>query len=236
MRGWRRIGRRPRPKAAPVAPTTARYFQGAPDTSVPLGYLGRPEGFPQAPRNRRFWRRHHPETVDLAGKFWLISRRNVTFTQQRGDIAEFRANSPKKAANAAVFALLRCSLPSGNPRLMHVLSRTGRSQPGSESEPYVRKSDAQFVSAASRSNRKGAGSMKKVVLSVVAALALSAAAAFAADMPVKAMKAPAAAPCAVGYRLRHRVRLRLRSARHVAVGPQRRCPGLLRIDFTATSG
>jgi uncharacterized protein (TIGR02001 family) len=36
--------------------------------------------------------------------------------------------------------------------------------------------------------------MKKVVLSVVAALAMSAAPAFAADMPVKAMKAPAAAP------------------------------------------
>jgi uncharacterized protein (TIGR02001 family) len=36
--------------------------------------------------------------------------------------------------------------------------------------------------------------MKKIVLSVVAALALSAAPAFAADMPVKAMKAPAAAP------------------------------------------
>ena len=36
--------------------------------------------------------------------------------------------------------------------------------------------------------------MKKVVLSVVAALALSAAPAFAADMPVKAIKAPAAAP------------------------------------------
>lgn len=36
--------------------------------------------------------------------------------------------------------------------------------------------------------------MKKVVLSVVAALALSAAPAFAADMPVKAVKAPAAAP------------------------------------------
>jgi uncharacterized protein (TIGR02001 family) len=36
--------------------------------------------------------------------------------------------------------------------------------------------------------------MKKVVLSVVAALAFSAAPAFAADMPVKALKAPAAAP------------------------------------------
>jgi uncharacterized protein (TIGR02001 family) len=36
--------------------------------------------------------------------------------------------------------------------------------------------------------------MKKVVLSVVAALAFSAAPAFAADMPVKAVKAPAAAP------------------------------------------
>ncbi len=36
--------------------------------------------------------------------------------------------------------------------------------------------------------------MKKVVLSVVAALALSATSAIAADMPVKAMKAPAAAP------------------------------------------
>jgi uncharacterized protein (TIGR02001 family) len=36
--------------------------------------------------------------------------------------------------------------------------------------------------------------MKKIVLSVVAALALSAAPAFAADMPVKAMKAPVAAP------------------------------------------
>ncbi len=36
--------------------------------------------------------------------------------------------------------------------------------------------------------------MKKVVLSVVAALAFSAAPAFAADMPVKAIKAPAAAP------------------------------------------
>jgi uncharacterized protein (TIGR02001 family) len=36
--------------------------------------------------------------------------------------------------------------------------------------------------------------MKKVVLSVVAALAMSAAPAFAADMPVKALKAPAAAP------------------------------------------
>jgi uncharacterized protein (TIGR02001 family) len=42
---------------------------------------------------------------------------------------------------------------------------------------------------------KGAGSMKKVVLSVVAALAVSAAApAFAADMPVKAAPAPVAAP------------------------------------------
>jgi uncharacterized protein (TIGR02001 family) len=36
--------------------------------------------------------------------------------------------------------------------------------------------------------------MKKIVLSVVAALVVSAAPAFAADMPVKAMKAPAAAP------------------------------------------
>jgi uncharacterized protein (TIGR02001 family) len=36
--------------------------------------------------------------------------------------------------------------------------------------------------------------MKKVVLSVVAALALSGASAFAADMPVKALKVPAAAP------------------------------------------
>ena len=36
--------------------------------------------------------------------------------------------------------------------------------------------------------------MKKVVLSVVAALAVSAAPAFAADMPVKAVKAPAAEP------------------------------------------
>src|SRR5665213_1990487 len=36
--------------------------------------------------------------------------------------------------------------------------------------------------------------MKKVVLSVIAALAFSAAPAFAADMPVKALKAPAAAP------------------------------------------
>jgi uncharacterized protein (TIGR02001 family) len=36
--------------------------------------------------------------------------------------------------------------------------------------------------------------MKKIVLSVVAALALSAAPAFAADIPVKAVKAPAAAP------------------------------------------
>ncbi len=36
--------------------------------------------------------------------------------------------------------------------------------------------------------------MKKVVLSVIAALALSAASAFAADMPVKAVKAPAAEP------------------------------------------
>src|SRR5471032_871424 len=41
---------------------------------------------------------------------------------------------------------------------------------------------------------KGAGSMNKVVMSVLAALAVSAAPAFAADMPVKAMKAPAAAP------------------------------------------
>jgi Bacterial protein of unknown function (Gcw_chp) len=46
-----------------------------------------------------------------------------------------------------------------------------------------------------RSKRKGAGSMKKVVLSVVAALAFSAAPALAADMPAKAPKvAPAAAP------------------------------------------
>src|SRR5665647_943056 len=36
--------------------------------------------------------------------------------------------------------------------------------------------------------------MNKVVLSVVAALAVSAAPAFAADMPVKAVKAPMAAP------------------------------------------
>jgi len=36
--------------------------------------------------------------------------------------------------------------------------------------------------------------MKRVVLSVVAAVALSATSAFAADMPVKAVKAPAAAP------------------------------------------
>ena len=36
--------------------------------------------------------------------------------------------------------------------------------------------------------------MKKVVLSVLAALAVSAAPAFAADMPVKAVKAPVAAP------------------------------------------
>jgi uncharacterized protein (TIGR02001 family) len=36
--------------------------------------------------------------------------------------------------------------------------------------------------------------MKKIVLSVVAAVAMSAAPAFAADMPVKAMKAPVAAP------------------------------------------
>jgi hypothetical protein len=43
-------------------------------------------------------------------------------------------------------------------------------------------------------NEKGAGSMKKVVLSVFAALAISAVPAFAADMPVKAVKAPAAAP------------------------------------------
>src|SRR5471032_874639 len=41
---------------------------------------------------------------------------------------------------------------------------------------------------------KGAGSMNKVVMSVLAAFAVSAAPAFAADMPVKAMKAPAAAP------------------------------------------
>ena len=46
--------------------------------------------------------------------------------------------------------------------------------------------------------------MKKVVLSVVAALAVSAAVpAFAADMPVKAAKAaPAAGTEPVGYRLR----------------------------------
>jgi len=36
--------------------------------------------------------------------------------------------------------------------------------------------------------------MKKVVLSVIAAIAVSASSAFAADMPVKAVKAPAAAP------------------------------------------
>jgi hypothetical protein len=36
--------------------------------------------------------------------------------------------------------------------------------------------------------------MKKVVLSVVAALAISATSALAADMPAKAVKAPAPAP------------------------------------------
>src|SRR5450631_1788030 len=58
----------------------------------------------------------------------------------------------------------------------------------------VRNGDERIVSAESRSNLKGAGSMKKVVLSVLAALAVSAAPAFAADMPVKAVKAPVAAP------------------------------------------
>src|ERR1035437_8408881 len=63
------------------------------------------------------------------------------------------------------------------------------------SRVLVRKRDGRIVSAESRSNRKGAGSMKKVVLSVVAALALSASPAFAADMPVKAAPAaPAARP------------------------------------------
>src|SRR5580704_9549859 len=69
------------------------------------------------------------------------------------------------------------------------LLRRDRSQP-----EFIRKGDERTVSAESRSNQKGAGSMKKVVLSVVAALAFSAAPAFAADMPVKAIKAPAAAP------------------------------------------
>ncbi len=71
-----------------------------------------------------------------------------------------------------------------------------------------------------RSKRKGAGSMKKVVLSVVAALAFSAAPALAADMPAKAPKvAPAAAP-SVGRCIRYCIHDRLRSARRIAVESQ----------------
>src|SRR5258707_15287521 len=66
---------------------------------------------------------------------------------------------------------------------MHVLLRTGRSQP----TVSVRKSEMRIVSAELPiETEKGQGPMKKVVLSVVAALAVTAAPAFAADMPVKA--------------------------------------------------
>src|SRR5882762_4082257 len=71
---------------------------------------------------------------------------------------------------------------------MHVLFAYGSIAAGF-GMVLVRRSDGLLVSAESRSNRKGAGSMKKVVLSVLAALAVSTAApAFAADMPVKASK------------------------------------------------
>src|SRR5712691_5924982 len=65
---------------------------------------------------------------------------------------------------------------------MRVLWRTGRTHAG---WLLVRRVT---VSAESRSMRRGRGSMKKVVLSVVAALAISAAPAIAADMPIKAVK------------------------------------------------
>jgi uncharacterized protein (TIGR02001 family) len=76
--------------------------------------------------------------------------------------------------------------------------------------------------------------MKKIVLSVVAALALSAAPAFAADMPVKAMKAPAAAPSpwdvAFGTALQTDYVLRGISQSHRKPSVN----GYFEIDYTAT--
>jgi uncharacterized protein (TIGR02001 family) len=76
--------------------------------------------------------------------------------------------------------------------------------------------------------------MKKVVLSVVAALAFSAAPAFAADMPVKAAAAPAAAPSpfdvafGTAFTTDYVLRGISQSNRHPAV------QGYFELDYTAT--
>ena len=78
----------------------------------------------------------------------------------------------------------------------------------------------QFASAIRRSKQKGQGTMKKTVLSVIAALAFTSAPAFAADMAVKAPVAPPPAPAvtfdiAVGGL----VQVGLQFPRHFAVEP-----------------
>jgi uncharacterized protein (TIGR02001 family) len=83
---------------------------------------------------------------------------------------------------------------------------------------------------------KGAGSMNKVVLSVVAALAVTAAPAFAADMPVKAKPAPAPAaapsPWDVAFGTAFTTDYMLRGVSQSAHKPA--VQGYFELDYTAT--
>jgi uncharacterized protein (TIGR02001 family) len=73
---------------------------------------------------------------------------------------------------------------------MQVLRRTGLLQNRTQYAPAI----GDCIGAVPIEPKQGRGLMKKVVLSVIAAIAVSASSAFAADMPVKATPAPAAAP------------------------------------------
>ena len=109
---------------------------------------------------------------------------------------------------------------------MHVLLRTGRMQPVLPG--HVRKSDGQNLYRLKVDRtEKGAGSMKKVVLSVVAALALC-------DVCIrcgyagKSGEGSGGRAESMGHRVRHRAHDRLRIPRRHAVGPSSVGRGLFR--------
>ena len=105
MSGWRRIGKRPRPDGE------RRFFPRM------TGF--RPLFLRVIPADRKDFHRP-PEIAVLAPappengwpENFRVSEENVTFTQQPKDFIELWANSPKKAAIAAVFALLARVLTS----------------------------------------------------------------------------------------------------------------------------
>jgi uncharacterized protein (TIGR02001 family) len=101
---------------------------------------------------------------------------------------------------------------------------------------YANKTSFLGIGAKSiETKKKGQGPMKKVVFSVIAALAVSAAVpAFAADMPVKAMKAPAPAvsPWDIAFGTAFTTDYRLRGISQSNKKPA--VQGYFELDYTAT--